>query len=162
MAGQILVPLKRHDRIEEILPYLEKIAQPGMRVVFLVPYPIEAWLWLQDHWVSTESTREAMSAGRKIMERHSWEMQKGLAEQKISLGCDALHRQGVQVAVDVYTGNLRRIIEDYAANGDVDLIMLQAGSRNRITKLMWRTIPLFGLFNRPSFPPVLLLYPDHT
>ncbi|MGH7774099.1 MAG: universal stress protein [Candidatus Binatia bacterium] len=161
MSGQILVPLKRHDRIEEMIPYLEKVAQPGMRVAFLIPYPIEAWLWLQDHWVTTESTRKAASAGRKIMNRYSWEMQKGLAEQEVSLACDALHRQGVQVAVDVYTGSLRRVIEDYAANGDVDLIMLQAGNRNRVTRLIQRTLSLFGLFKRPCSPPVLLLYPDH-
>jgi hypothetical protein len=34
MAEQILVTLKRHDRIEEIIPYLEKVAQPGTTVVF--------------------------------------------------------------------------------------------------------------------------------
>lgn len=35
MAKQILVPLKEHDRIEEIIPYIEEVARPGMRVVFL-------------------------------------------------------------------------------------------------------------------------------
>ncbi len=36
MAEQILVPLKRHDQIEEIIPYLKKISKP-MKVTFLFP-----------------------------------------------------------------------------------------------------------------------------
>lgn len=36
MAGQILVPLSGSDRIELFLPYVKQIAQPGMKVVFLV------------------------------------------------------------------------------------------------------------------------------
>jgi hypothetical protein len=41
MAEQILVPLKRNDRVEVIIPYLEKVTQPGMRVVFLAHYPVD-------------------------------------------------------------------------------------------------------------------------
>ncbi len=36
MAEQILAPLKRHVRIEEIIPYLKEISKP-MRAVFLFP-----------------------------------------------------------------------------------------------------------------------------
>ncbi len=36
MAEKILVPLKRRDRIEEIIPDIEKVTQPGVSVVFLV------------------------------------------------------------------------------------------------------------------------------
>ncbi len=36
MAEQILAPLKRHDRTEEIIPYLKKITKP-MKLAFLFP-----------------------------------------------------------------------------------------------------------------------------
>jgi len=36
MAEQILAPVKRHDRIEEIIPYLKKISKP-MKLAFLFP-----------------------------------------------------------------------------------------------------------------------------
>ena len=36
MAEQILAPLKRHDRIEEIIPYLKEITKP-MKLAFLFP-----------------------------------------------------------------------------------------------------------------------------
>jgi hypothetical protein len=37
MAEQILVPLKRNDRVEEMIPYIEKVTRLGMGVVFLAP-----------------------------------------------------------------------------------------------------------------------------
>lgn len=40
MAAKILVPLKRHDRIEAIIPYIAQVTQPGMRVVFLIHHPV--------------------------------------------------------------------------------------------------------------------------
>ena len=36
MAEQILASLKRHDRIEEIIPYLKEITKP-MKLAFLFP-----------------------------------------------------------------------------------------------------------------------------
>ncbi len=159
MSGQILVPLKRHDRIEGIIPYLEEVAKPGMKVVFLIPYPVESWLYLKDHWVTTESAREAMLAGRKLMEKYSWEVQKGLAEQKVSLAREALNRMGVKVGVDVYTGSLRRVVADYAANRDVHLIVVRAGSDHPLIRLLRRTILAPWSFKRPGSPAVLFLHP---
>lgn len=161
MAGQILIPLKRHDRIEQILPYIENIAQPGMRVVFLIPYPVAPWLWLRDHWVITESAREAMMAGRKIMERYSCDVQMRLAEQRVVLARQALRKIGVETAVDVYTGRLRRVVESYRRGGNVHWIMLPVGSGIRIMSFLLERIPLPGFFKRPALYPVLLLYPDH-
>ena len=36
-AEQVLVPLKRNARVEEIIPYVEKVTRPSMEVVFLLP-----------------------------------------------------------------------------------------------------------------------------
>ncbi len=161
MAGQILVPLKRHDRIEEIIPYIETIAKPGMRVVFLIPYPVESRLWFRDHWVTTESTREAMLAGRRIMERYSWEAQRELAEQKVFLAREALRSRGVEITVDVYAGSLKRVVRSYTGNGDIYWIMMQTGSSLPMRGLLDRTLSLFGLLKRPGFSPMLLLHPDY-
>lgn len=161
MTGQILVALRRHDRIEELLPYLEEFAKPGMRVVFLIHYPVESWLWFQDYWVTTESPREAMLAGRKILDRYSWEVQKGLAEQRVSPARKALHKREVEMTVDLYTGSLRRAIGDYAANGNIQWIMTRVGNGHPIIRLLRRISILFGILKWPSFSPVLLLHPDH-
>ena len=157
---QILVALKKNEQLEEIVPYLEKIAQPGMKVVLLIPYPVTGdFVWLSDHWITTESPRKAMLAGRRIMERYSWEVQRGLAEQRASVAREALCRKRVEVAVEVYTGSLRRVIKEYTATGDVHLIMMRAGSDHPMMRLLRRTVPLSGLFRKSGFQPVLLFCP---
>lgn len=160
MTGQILVALKRNEQLGEIVPYIEKIAQPGMRVVLLIPYPVTGdFVWLGDHWITTESPREAMLAGRRIMEKYSWDVQRGLAEQRVLVAREALWKKRIEVAVEVYTGSLRRLIKEYTANGDVHLIMMRAGSDHPVMRLLRRTMPLFGLFRKFSFQPVLLFCP---
>jgi hypothetical protein len=160
MAAKILVQLKRHDQIDDIIPYVEKVARPGMKVIFLIRYPIEPWLWVRDHWVTMESPREAMMAGRKIMERYSWETQKGLAEKKVFPAREALRKRGVEVVVDVYTGRLTEVVRSYTLNGDVHLIMIPTRSGHLTMRLLQGTTRLFGMPERPSVSPVLLLHPD--
>lgn len=43
MSKQILVLMKRNDRVEDLLPYVEKVARPGMQAVFM-PTNGTAWL----------------------------------------------------------------------------------------------------------------------
>ena len=163
MAGKILVSLKKNDRLEEIIPYIEKIAQPGMKVVFLLRYPVTGdFLWLGDHWVTTESPREALLAGRRVMEKYSWDVQRGLAEQRVLVARKALRRKEIEVAVELYTDSLGRVVRDYTATGDVHLIMMRAGSGNPMIRLLRQTLPLLGLFRKSSSSPVLLFCPRHV
>jgi hypothetical protein len=161
MEGKILVSLRRHDPIEEILPYIEKIARPGMRVVFLIPYPVKLWPWFRDHWVTTESPREAMAAGRKIMDDYSWAVQKGLANQKISLARSVLHKRQVEVGVNICTCSMRRAIKDHSVDREVRLVLLRAGSCCPLINLLRRTLSRLGAGKRPVPPRALLLYPGH-
>ena len=160
MAGKILVPIRNGEKVEEIIPYLEKIAKPGMKVVFLFPYPVDRWLYMRDHWVTTESVKEAILAGRKILEEYSWEAQRALAEKRVSCICEVLGKVGMEVAVHVYTGSLRRVIQDGAVSEDVQFIMLRSGNGNLLTRLLSRMSVLSGLFKQTSVPPVLLLHPN--
>ena len=84
MAGQILVPFNSHLRVKDIISVIEEAAKPGMRVVFLVRYPVDPWEWFLDHWVTTASARDAVLAGRKVMERYSWDGQMALAEEMVA------------------------------------------------------------------------------
>ena len=45
MNKKILVPLGQNDRTDEMIPYVEKMARPGMNVVFLVRYPVDGFIW---------------------------------------------------------------------------------------------------------------------
>lgn len=160
MLGQILVALKERDRIQEIIPILEKIAKPGMKVTFLVPYPVDLRAWLRDHWIVTESSRKAMLEGKRIMAKYSWEEQKRLAEQKISLAREALSTMGVEVAL-VIKGCLRRATREYVLNGDLQFILISALNGQATMGLMHLTTLLARRIKRPIFSSFLLYHPRH-
>ena len=162
MKEQILVPIKRHDRIDDVVPYLKEVAKPGMRVVFLIPYPATGSGELfHDYMVTTESRAEVAKTGETIIRKYSWEEQRRLAEQKVAPAREALHKRGVEVAVDLYMQSLKRVVESYTRNGDVHLVMEQAGIGLRVLRFLQETVGLFSLLKRPGFSPVLLLYPNH-
>lgn len=148
MAKRIVIPLNRHSKIEEILPYLVKITRPGMKVVFLIHYPVESW-----SYPTTESPTKAMLAGREILHRSSWDLQRGLAERKIAPARESLYSMQVEVAVHVYTGRLKKLLAAYKDEDETYLIILP------LTRL-WRTIvgkiPLLGFLKQPGFSPVML------
>ena len=123
MAGQILVPFNSHFRVEDIISVIEEAAKPGMRVVFLVRYPVDPWVWFWDHWVTTESTRDAVLAGRKVMEKYSWEGQRALAEEMVAPWGYVLEKMGVKTAVAVYTGSLSSVVETYRRGDEISLVM---------------------------------------
>jgi hypothetical protein len=57
MKKLILVPLKRNDRAEDLMPYVEEVVRPGMKAVFMVPYPVDGFRWSHEE------------IGRKAIER---------------------------------------------------------------------------------------------
>ena len=132
-----------------------------MRIVFLIPYPVDAWLYLRDHWVTTESPGNATLAGRMLMENYAWEAQKELAEQKVAPARAALRGRGVDIAVDVYTGRLGEVVRSYARSGDVHLVTLRGVSGLRILSFLREMICLFAARNRPRFYSMAASSPGH-
>jgi hypothetical protein len=154
MAGQILVSLSSHDRLEGIISQIEQMAKPGTKVTFLMRYPMDSWAWLRDHWINSESPKAAMLAGRRVLETYSYAAQRQLAEQMVLLARKTLSKMGVEVAVDVYTGRFRTVVETYTRKGDVQLVT-RAKRGLPMIRLMQRTMA----FKRTSSPPVL--HPGH-
>jgi hypothetical protein len=160
MAGQILVPFNSHLQIRDTLSIIEAAAKPGMSVVFLVRYPVDPWAWFRDHWVSTESSRDAMLAGRTVMEKYSWERQRALAEEMVAPWRYALQKIGVEAVVDVYTGSLSSAVENYSRGNGISLIM-RAENDLPVMRFLQRPIAFFRLFKSARFRPVLSLRSDH-
>ena len=143
MTGQILVPLRRNDRIEDVVPYLEQIARPGSRVILLIHYSVEGLDWLQSKSMSSV-----------IKER------KLVADKNTFLALEPLRERDVMVALDIYAGPLRKVVKQYTLRGDIDLVMIVAGSRSRIGRLFQNCL-LFLNFSRVSkSASVLLLRPN--
>ena len=123
MSGQILVPFNSHLQLEDLISVIEEAAKPGMRVVFLIRYPVDPWVWFRDHWVTTESSRDAVLAGRKVIEKYSWEGQRALAEEMVGPWRYVLQKMGVKATVAVYTGSLSSVVENHSREDGISLVM---------------------------------------
>ena len=154
MNKKILVPLAENDRTEEMIPYVEKVARPGMKVVFLVRYPVDGFIWGQE-----EFGMKAALEAKKLVRYYSWEGNLRRAAEKVSSADAALRPKGVEVAVDVYAGSLKKAVRSHMLNGDVHLIMTRAGIGDWIARFCDGTNSVWNWFKRPRFSPVLLINP---
>jgi hypothetical protein len=154
MSKKILVPLGQHDRTEEMIPYIEKVAGPGMKVVFLLRYPVDGFIWAKEKY----GMRAALNA-KELVNYFSWEGNLEEAKKQVASACEALRAKGIETAVDVYAGSLRKVVRSYTLNGDVHLIMTRACIGDWIARLFDDTHSVFKWFKRPSFSPVMLINP---
>jgi hypothetical protein len=151
---KILVPLGQYDRSEEMILYIENVARPGMKVVFLVRYPVDGFIWAKEEY----GMRAALEA-KKLVSHYSWEGNLEKAKKQVAPACDALRAKGIETAVDVYAGSLKKAVRSHMLNGDVHLIMTRAGIGDWIARLFDGTNSVFKWFKRPSFSPVMLINP---
>jgi hypothetical protein len=159
MARKVLVALNRRDRVEEIAPYLENLARPGMRVIFLVRYPVDLGPFLRDYWIESESAKKVMLAGRKLIDRYSWEAQQARAEEKVTAASQALRGKDIIVEAELYTGSLRARLLEHTVPGDVDWIIMPARAGRWSARLIEGDTALFGRFRWARSFPIMLLSP---
>ena len=159
MAEKILVPLKRHDRVEEVIPYIERVTRPGVSVVFLLHHPVNGLKWLQAYCGIMQCGLDNALMLRKMVESYSVKTRRQLAQQKVFQTCQALHRLGVKTAVEVYSGNLTKNLKSYLSEGDADVILLRSGMGQGIRRFLRWTLSVCGLFRPRASQSVLLLYP---
>lgn len=170
MARQILVALKSEDRLGQMIPYIEEIAQPGMKVVFLIGfhpgaaskaprYDSLALNCLEDVQFAADLEKPG-SPNENVS--GSMEEPSLSTEHKVFLALEALHKRGVEIAVDVYAGSLKRVVKNYINKGNVHFIMKRVGKGSAIMQFVRRAFPFFGSFNRRTFSPVILLHSTHA
>lgn len=173
MAPQILVALKSEDRLSQMIPYIEKIAQPGMKVVFLIRFsPQTASNALRHNSIELKCLEESRFfegelekpkfTERNFRETESMEEQRLSAEHKVFLALEALLKRGIEITVDVYAGSLKRVVKSYTRTGNVHYIMKRAGKLLAMMQFVRRAFPIFGSFNGRTFSPVLLLHSTHA
>jgi hypothetical protein len=164
-----LVALKSEDRLSQMIPYIEKIAQPGMKVVFLIRFSpqtasnasghnsIELKCLEESRFFEGELEKPRFTE-RNFRETQSLEEQRLSAEHKVFLALEALLKRGIEITVDVYTGSLRRAVKSYVCKGDVHLIVMRA-RKEMMMDFLQKAFPIFGLFKQPTFSPVRVLHP---
>ena len=154
MNKKILVPLGQYDPSEEMVPYIENVARPGMKVVFLVRYPVDGFVWAKEEY----AMRAALEA-KKLVNYYTWEGNLEKAKKHVAPACEALRAKGIEAGVDVYAGTLKKAVRSHTLNGDVYLIMTRARIGDWIAQFFDGTNSIFKWFKRPSFSPVMLINP---
>jgi hypothetical protein len=141
VTGQILVPLRKGDRIEDVVFYLEQIARPGCKVTLLIHYSVEGLDWFQGQ--SMPSTVEK---------------EKLVGEKNTFLSLHALRERDVTVALDIYAGPLKKVLKQYTLRGDIDLVMIP--TERRIGKFLQNCFVFLNFSSLSKSSSVLLLCPD--
>ena len=145
MTGQILVALESQDRLDQMIPYIEEIAQPGMEVVFLVRFaPMAVSRGSQDNCSTLKPLEEIRFVGE-------------LEEPRFTDG-----KMKATRSLEDHTGSLSRVVKSYTRKGNVRLIMKRAGKAMTTVQFLGRIFSFLGLFKQPTLSPVLLLHPDHA
>lgn len=163
MAAQILVALKSEDRLSQMIPYIENIAQPGMQVVLLIRFaPPPASQASRRDWIRLQYPEESGLFERELEKprfsgMQSMEEQRLSTEHKVFLALEALRKRGIEITVDVYTGSFRRAVKSYTCKGDVHLIVMRA-KRELMMDFLHKAFPVFGLVKRPTLAPILVLH----
>ena len=154
MNKKILVPLGQYDRSDEMIHYIEKVARPGMKVVFLVRYPVDGFIWAKEEY----GMRAALKA-KELVSYYSWEGNLENAKKQVAPAREALCAKGIEASVDVYAGSLKKAVRSHMLDGDVYLIMTRAGISEWIAGLFDGITSVSKWFRRPSFSPVMLINP---
>src|SRR5262245_48174716 len=84
MNKKILVPLRQYDQGEEMIPYIENVARPGMQVVFLVRYPVDGFILAKEEY----GVRAALKA-KEIGSYYRWEDNLKKAKHQLVAICEA-------------------------------------------------------------------------
>jgi hypothetical protein len=154
MVKKILVPLGRYDRSEHIIPYIQKVARPGMKVIFLVSYPVGGMKSQREAY----GMKAALESAR-FARGYAWEASVAAAMAQIAAASEALRARDVEVSVELYTGSLQNKIRSYTAAGDVDLILTHGGILQRILAVLKGHSSFLELLTGRPDMPVLLIQP---
>jgi hypothetical protein len=155
MRKEILVAMTSQNRIEDIIPCLERVARPGMKVTFLVRYPADGFSWPKEKF----GRAAALAETHRLAKYYSWQENQKRAQRKVSPAFEALQRKGAEVAVNLYAGSLKRAIKTHAPEGGDNLVMMPVGIGQWITSLFNGTNSVLRLFKRPGFSLVHLIQP---
>ena len=129
--------------MEDILPFLEQIARPGCKVTLLIHYSVQGLDWFQNKSMSSVIEKQKLGPKNNTL-----------------LALEPLRERDVTVALDIYAGPLRKVVKQYTLRGDIDLVMIVAGSRSRIGRLFQNCLLFLNFSCVSKTSSVLLLHPD--
>jgi hypothetical protein len=124
MNGHLLVVLRRGDDLHDVLPFVEEIAQPGLIITFLLDHSLAGL---------TEALNRAFKPKPVIAKQQFSRTGPAVESPTATTNGDRhtatatrheLRKQGVEIKVRVYTGNLKRILREYMERECVQTIAM--------------------------------------
>lgn len=153
MNHQVLVPIKRCDNIEEVLPYLEHIARPDMKIVFLVHFGVNRFTELAGQILEIQSGIPA-----KFSDASGVPQARVTHQIKRAIG--ALHDAGVRLEVKFYGGPLRSILRQCIEGNASQTVIMRPGV-NRARRWIQSLSAALRLAKPSRDVPVVLCHPSN-
>lgn len=153
MNRQLLVPLRGGDHIDDILPYVRDVAQPGMTVVFLVHFGSNRFKELAAQLLMINSGLPA------TFDDGVGAHQQSNVERRIQLAAEKLRQRGVVIKVKFYTGSLRRLMRQCMETEPVKWVIMRP-AQSRLLGWCHAVATVLRVARPPVPAPVLLFDPN--
>lgn len=145
MERCILIPVRGRDRVEDILPYLDDIAQPGSKITFLVH--LGTWQF-EDQLDKLWSIQKEAKQGYHPATNSS---------SDDSLRTIRSRLKDVEVELKFYTGSLRALVDQLRRENRGLIVMLRPAS-NPIVRWLCKILYAWRFPQTPITTPVLLCH----
>jgi hypothetical protein len=133
MQEQILVPLKRHEPVEELVPYLELLAPAGSTVVFLIPITANLFPWWSEALTAPATELKGAMALSVLVSHVARERQLQEALERVEAVRQALEARGVTVQLECFQGRLEKELARLHESA-IRTLVLQSKSRRLLVK----------------------------
>ena len=157
MRCQILVPIKGRDHIEEFLPYLEDMARPDTKIVFLVHLDVDRFSELTSQLLTIQSGKPGDFSSASVARHDRGEPQSNLT-RRLERACRELRDHAVQIEVKFYSGRLRPLLRQYSEIHGSTLVIMRPAA-NRAGRWLRSLIAALGIARPSSAMPVRLCHP---
>lgn len=152
MNRLILIPVRGSDRVEEILPYLDDIAQPGTKITFLVHLGTRQFERQVDKLYAIQ--KDAKLARCSAAKAHAEEATQTHGSQLLKMR--GLLRN-VDVDLNFYTGSLRALTDQLAQEQRLPIVMLRPAA-NALVRWFYRILHGWRVPRSLVDTPVLLCH----
>jgi len=125
MEENILVPLRNSEEVYGITQYLETIAKPDARVIFVVRCSTGSCHQALDRTFRLEPGLPSSVVGSESSVQWSLEHKKRLAENAILSACATLRKRGVNIKVNAHSGSTKRVAKNYLLHSDTNFLVVR-------------------------------------
>lgn len=153
MKRQILVPLKGRDHVEEIMPYLEDIAQPDTTIVFLIHFGTNRFTELAAQLLEIQSGMPAKFSSDAGSTQF-------ILTHRVTRAGGELRDRSVNVEVKFYSGQLQRILRQCIEDGAIQTVIMRPRV-NRARRWVQNLLAALRLAKPSPDIPVVLCHPSN-